>query len=182
MANTLFITTAEIKSQSIINGNVDGDKFTEAIWTAQDLILTPLIGITLTEKLETLFIAGSGTIVAAPYSTLFNDYVKRGLIYHAASQVVQLNAFEFSNGGASKHEGENSVSVSRLEIETLVNKLIKIGEDYNSLMVAYIRANASDFPEYSETKTWEGNRSNPSYTGLDTPSGSGVDFGNCIWD
>lgn len=180
MSKTLLITDAEIKAQSILNGNIDGDKFTEAILTSQDLILSPLIGIALFEKLETLFITGNGAITTEPYKTLFNTYVKRGLIYHAASQVVQLNAFEFANGGASKHEGQNSVTVSRLEVESLVDKLIKVGEDYNTLMIAYIKANASDFPEYAEYKDWEGRKTNPIYTGLDAPIG-GVNVDGCYW-
>ena len=52
MAKALFITTADLKKFTAVNGNLDPDKFTQFILVAQDTHIQNFIGTDLYEKIE----------------------------------------------------------------------------------------------------------------------------------
>ena len=119
MATVLFISRTDLVKNSIIDGNVDTDKFIQFIKVAQEIEIRNYLGTKLYEKLQA-DIAGSG--VTGNYQTLLNKYVQPMLIWYAQAEYIPYAAYQIKNGGVFKHTSENSETVSRSEVDYLVNK------------------------------------------------------------
>jgi len=146
MATALFITRTQLVQNSIIDGNVDTDKFIQYIKIAQDTHIQNYLGTDLLEKIQADIIAGS---LAGNYLTLLTKYIKPMLIHYAMMEYLHFAAFSISNKGVYKHQAENSVTATSEEINDLVASETKIAEHYSQRFVDYICNNSSLFPEYN---------------------------------
>ena len=144
--NALLITPEDIKDFTIMSGNLDEDKFVYCIKQAQDLDLQDKLGSNLLEKIEADILAGS---LADPYLALVKTFVKPCLIHFAMARFLPYAPYTVANKGVFKHSSENSEGVGVREIKELIEHEQNLAEHYTSRMVAYICANASDFPEYN---------------------------------
>ena len=127
MATALFISRTDLVKNSIIDGNTDTDKFIQFIKLAQEIEIRNYLGTKLYEKLQA-DIAGSG--VTGNYQTLLNKYVQPMLIWYAQAEYIPYAAYQIKNGGVFKHTSENSETVSRSEVDYLVNKARNTAEYY----------------------------------------------------
>ena len=78
MATALFITTNDLKRNTIVDGNVDIDKFIQFIKIAQEIHIQNYLGGSLYNKISDEIIAGT---LSGDYLTLVQDYLKDMLIY-----------------------------------------------------------------------------------------------------
>ena len=147
MATALFISRTDLVKNSIIDGNTDTDKFIQFIKLAQEIEIRNYLGTKLYEKLQA-DIAGSG--VTGNYQTLLNKYVQRMLIWYAQAEYIPYAAYQIKNGGVFKHTSENSESVSKSEVDFLVNKARNTAEYYTQRFLDYINNNSNLFPEYNQ--------------------------------
>jgi len=168
MATVLFISRTDLVKNSIIDGNVDTDKFIQFIKVAQEIEIRNYLGTKLYDKLQA-DIAGSG--VTGNYQTLLNTYVQPMLIWFAQAEYIPYAAYQIKNGGVLKHTSENSESVSKSEVDYLVNKARNTAEYYTQRFLDYINNNSSLFPEYNQN------------TGGDVfPDSDGLFNGWVLWD
>ena len=149
MATALFITRTDLIKNSIIDGNTDTDKFIQFIKLAQEIEIRNYLGTKLYEKLQA-DIAGSG--VTGNYQTLLNKYVQPMLIWYAQAEYIPYAAYQIKNGGVFKHTSENSETVSRSEVDYLVNKARNTAEYYTQRFLDYINNNSNLFPEYNQNQ------------------------------
>ena len=147
MATVLFISRTDLVKNSIIDGNVDTDKFIQFIKLAQEIEIRNYLGTKLYEKLQN-DIAGSG--VTGNYQILLNKYVQPMLIWYAQAEYIPYAAYQIKNGGVFKHTSENSETVSRSEVDYLVNKARNTAEYYTQRFLDYINNNSNLFPEYNQ--------------------------------
>jgi len=91
MAETLFITPAEIAATTILGGNVDTDKYVVNIVFAQLSVIEPLLGTELYEKIKTDFESES---LSGLYETLFNDYIKPITKHEALAEYIEVSNFK----------------------------------------------------------------------------------------
>jgi len=70
---TYLITSEEIRLNTPMGGNVDSDKFINFITDVQVMILEPVLGTKLYDKIITDFNANS---LADVYLQMFDDYIK----------------------------------------------------------------------------------------------------------
>ena len=147
MATALFISRTDLVKNSIIDGNVDTDKFIQFIKLAQQIEIRNYLGTKLYDKIST-DIAGSG--LSGNYETLVNDYVQPMLIWYAQAEYIPYAADHIKNGGVFKHTSENSESVSKSEVDFLVNKARNTAEYYTQRFLDYINNNSNLFPEYNQ--------------------------------
>ena len=147
MATVLFISRTDLVKNSIIDGNVDTDKFIQFIKVAQEIEIRNYLGTKLYEKLQS-DISGSG--VAGNYQTLLNKYVQPMLIWYAQAEYIPYAAYQIKNGGVFKHTSENAETVSKSEVDYLVNKARNTAEYYTQRFLDYINNNSNLFPEYSQ--------------------------------
>lgn len=150
MSITLLVTPKEVTAQSQLGGNIDSEKLRIPIRTSQDLKIRPILGGALYNKIESLFIAGSGVITLEPYKTLHEDYLKGALILYTASKFKLQTPTDTDNGGSTNYEPDNGRSSGRKDIVAQAQLIENDAEAYAHIMVEYLRANSSIFPEYSE--------------------------------
>jgi len=149
MATALFISRTDLVKNTIVDGNVDTDKFIQFIKIAQEIHITNYLGSKLYDKISSDIVAGS---LAGNYLALVNDYIQPMLIHFAMVEYLPFAAYQIKNGGVSKHSSENSESVSKSEIEFLVQKERDTSEYYTRRFVDYICFNSEKFPEYNTNK------------------------------
>ena len=141
-ATALFINRTDLVRNSIIDGNVDTDKFIQFIKIAQEIHIQNYLSTALYDKISTLI--SDGTIDDsgnAKYKTLLNDYIAPMLIWFAQVDYIPFAAYQIRNGGIYKHSSETSESVSKNEIDFLVEKARTNAEWYARRFI--------DYPEYT---------------------------------
>ena len=146
MATALFISRTDLVKNTILDGNVDTDKFIQFIKIAQEIHIRNYLGSRLYNKISADIIAGTLT---GAYLTLVNTYIQDMLIHYAMVDYLPFAAYQIKNGGVFKHISENSESVSKNEIDYLVNKEREFAEYYTRRMIDYVTYNISSFPEYN---------------------------------
>ena len=146
MATGLFITRTDLAKHTILNGNVDTDKFIQFIKIAQEMHIQNYLGSALYDKIETDVIAGNLT---NPYLDLVKDYVQPMLIHFAMVDYLPFAAYQLKNGGVLKHNSENSETVSKNEIDYLVNKEREFADYYTRRFIDFMCFNQEKYPEYN---------------------------------
>ena len=146
MATALFISRTDLVKNTIIDGNVDTDKFIQFIKISQEIHIQNYLGSKLYDKISNDIIASSLT---GNYLTLVNDYVQPMLIHYAMTDYLPFAAYQVKNGGVFKHTSENSESVSKSEVDYLVQKERDFAEYYTRRFVDYICNYSNLFPEYN---------------------------------
>jgi hypothetical protein len=147
MAKALFVSTKDIKRYSIMNGNIDNDKFIQYIEIAQEIHIQNYLGTKLYEKLEDLIIAG--TLSANPtYETLLETYIKPMTIHWAQVEYLPYAAYTISNGGVYKHQSETAQSVDKEEVDYLVEQERNVAQHYTRRFIDFMNFNQATYPEY----------------------------------
>jgi len=146
MATALFITRTDLVKNTILDGNVDTDKFIQFIKIAQEIHIQNYLGTDLYNKISADIIANSLT---GAYQTLVNSYIQPMLIHYAMADYLPFAAYQVKNGGVFKHTSENAESVEKNEIDYLVNKERDFAEYYTRRLIDYITFNINSFPEYN---------------------------------
>lgn len=145
MATALFISRTDLVKNSIIDGNVDTDKFIQFIKIAQEIHITNYLGSKLYDKISADIVADTLT---GDYLSLVSDFIQPMLIHFAMVEYLPFASFQIKNGGVFKHSSESSESVSKSEIEFLIQKQRDFSEYYTRRFVDYICFNSAKFPEY----------------------------------
>lgn len=145
----LFITIADLKAKSIIDGNTDADKLIHYIEVAQDMHIQNYLGGRLYDKLQTLILSGDIDLPAnSDYKALRDDYIKPMLIWFTQLEYLPFAMFRIDNGGVSKHRGQESESVDFSDIDRMQSKVSDRAEFYTRRFIDYICFNSNKFPEY----------------------------------
>ena len=147
MATVLFITRTDLIKNSIIDGNVDTDKFIQFVKVAQQIEIKNYLGTALYDKISTDIASVSG--LSGNYLTLVNDYVQPMLIWYAQVDYLPFAAYQIKNGGIFKHTSETAETVSRNEVDYLVEKARTNAQWYTRRFIDYMSFNNSNFPEYT---------------------------------
>lgn len=145
MATALFISRTDLVKNSIIDGNVDTDKFIQFIKIAQQIDIQNLLGTDLYNKISADIIADTLT---GNYLTLVNTYVQPSLIWFAQMNYIPFAAYQIKNGGVFKHSSETAQNVDKNEVDYLVAKAREYANYYSTRMVDYLSFNNNLFPEY----------------------------------
>jgi hypothetical protein len=156
----LLITRQDIVKYSSLNGNLDTDKMQQFIKMSQDIHLERILGSDLLNRIKADIIAGT---LADPYLTLLTKYIKPMLIHWSLVEIIPFNAYQIANGGIFKHNSENSDSVSKNEVDFLMEKYRKVAEHYTTRFQDYMCFHSSQFPE------WNSNSEEDMYPANDTP-------------
>ena len=142
----LFISRDDLVKNSILDGNVSTDKFIQFIKVAQQINIQNYLGTDLYNRISSDILAGTLT---GNYLALVEDYIQPMLIHYAMMEYLPFAAYQIKNGGISKHTSENAESVSKEEVDYLVNKERNFAEYYTRRFIDYISFHEEDFPEYN---------------------------------
>jgi hypothetical protein len=146
----LFISVADLKKRSMIEGNVDSSKIVQYIEVAQDLHIQNYLGGKLYKKMQQLVV--SGEIVDldnANYKTLLDDYIKPMLIWYTQSTILPYIMFSITNGGIGKHISENSETATHDDMTYLGQRMNDTAEFYTKRFLDYMCSYSNLYPEYT---------------------------------
>ena len=123
MATQLFINRTDLVRNSILDGNVDTDKFIMFIKIAQEIHIQQYMGTELYNEMITK-IPDIDNVANAKYKTLLTEYIQPMLIWFAQVDYIPFAAYQIRNGGIFKHRSENAETVSKNEVDFLVEKAL----------------------------------------------------------
>jgi len=146
MAVALFISRTDLVRNSIIDGNVDTDKFIQFIKIAKEIHVSNYLGSDLYNRISTDIINDTLT---GDYLTLVKTMVQPMLIHFAMVDYLPFAAYQLKNGGVLKHNSENSETVSKNEIDYLVNKEREFADYYTRRFIDFMCFNQEKYPEYN---------------------------------
>ncbi len=147
MAQVLFIKVQDLKKNTILDGNVDVDKLLPYIKLAQEIHIQNFLGTKLYEAIETKI---TDDTLTGNYLTLVNSYIQPALVHFAMMDYLPFAAYQVKNAGVFKHISENAESVTKNEVDYLVNKEREFAEYYIRRMIDYLSFNNNLFPEYNQ--------------------------------
>tara|TARA_B110000503_G_C7160047_1_gene419226 strand:+ start:2980 stop:3483 length:504 start_codon:yes stop_codon:yes gene_type:complete len=147
MAIAIFIGREDVVKNTVMNGNVDTDKFMQFIKLAQQMHIENYLGTKLYNKISAEIIANTLT---GDYQFLVHEYVQPMLIHFAMVDYLPFAAYEIKNSGLLKHQSENSLTPTKDEVDFLAQKHRNFAEFYTRRFIDYMSFNApSKFPEYT---------------------------------
>ena len=117
MATVLFINRTDLVRNSIMDGNVDTDKFIFFISTAQKIHIQEYLGTKMYNGLTAAIVAGIDLPANARWKLLLDDYVVDMLIWFTQVDYLPWASYQLRNGGMMKHRSENAETVSKEEIQ-----------------------------------------------------------------
>ncbi len=151
MAETaLFINRTDLVRNTIINGNLDTDKFIQFIKIAQQMHIQNYMGTALYNQFSEAILNGT---VTQDQTDLLNDYIQPMLIHYSMVDFLPFSSIELRNGGLFKHTAENATSPNKDEVDFLVQKHRNFAEFYTRRFIDYMSFNASaKFPKYWQNR------------------------------
>ena len=161
----IILDNESIKRFSPLSGNLDDDKLTTYVETAQDIHLQSYLGTKLYDAIQAHAIADT---MPATYTTLINDYIKPMLMRWTLVEFIPFAPYNVSNKGVFKGTSENSEALDKSEVEGLVEKYESLALHYTKRLVDYLCDKSELFPEFSTNigSDMRPDRSLPRYTGL----------------
>jgi hypothetical protein len=141
----LFIKRQDLVRNSILDGNVDTDKFIQYIKIAQQIHLRNYLGSDLYNRISNDILNNT---LNGDYLELVNDYIQPMLIHYAMVDYLPFAAYQVKNGGVFKHTSENAESATKDEVDFLIQKERDIAEYYTRRFIDYMSFNQELFPEY----------------------------------
>lgn len=156
MADVLLIQTADLKRFSSLSGNIDDDKLIQFVKIAEDIHIQNYLGTDLFVRLKS---GVENSDLTANETTLLNNYVKDMVIHWSLVEVLGHVAYTVSNNGVFKKANENSETVSKSELDSLIERHRAIAQSYTRRFVEYMCYNDNLFPEYDSNQNEEMNPS-----------------------
>ena len=128
---TILIKEEQLTRNTIIGGNVDVDRYLQAIKACQNLYIKPLLGSTLYNKIVADFETSS---LSGLYLEMFNDYITEMIIHGSAEIYLGQAAYMVSNSGITKTKTDASETISKEEVDYLVQSSRKLYNLYVDLI------------------------------------------------
>ena len=140
MATVLFINRTDLVRNSIMDGNISTDKFIQFIKLSQEIDVQQILGTNMYDGLTTA-IPNIDQPANARWKTLLEDYIVDMLIWYAQVNYLPFAAYQVKNGGVFKHRSENSETVSKSEVDFLVEKARTNAEWYSRRFIDFMTFN-----------------------------------------
>lgn len=142
----LFITRLEVSQGTIIDGNVDPDKILPSIAVAQDMHVRGKLGTDLFNRLQDDI---ANDTLSGGYLYIMEEFIKPMTTYYTMVEYLPFAAYSVKNNGIFRHSAEYAETISKSEIDFLVNKYRDLGDYYSRRFTEYMCFNQQAFPEYT---------------------------------
>lgn len=142
---TILIRPEDLTRNTIIGGNVDVDRYLASIKACQNTLIKPLLGKSLYDKICLDF---ENDTLTGVYLELYEDYVKELTIHGSAEIYISNGAYMVSNSGITKMKTDSSETISKEEVDYLVQSSRKLYELYEREFLTWIKTQS--IPEYTK--------------------------------
>jgi hypothetical protein len=138
---TLLIKPNDITKNTILEGNIDKNLYLADVKDAQEAYIKPLLGKELYDAICARFIfwvqdPNSG--LTGDYLTMYEDYILPMVIHSSAQLYLSHGAYKITNAGITKSKTEYSETVSKEEVDYLVQASNKLFQLYKSGFLTWI--------------------------------------------
>lgn len=145
MNNILLISEKTIKENSLVSNNIDGKYIANAIRTAQDISLQPIIGSKLFKRL----CEGVANDNLTELETeLIKEYIQPILLNSVMSDLVMQLTFKFRNMGAVQTTDTNLIVPSLKDLQYVREDYNLKASFYMNRLSDYLKANCTKFKDY----------------------------------
>ena len=142
---TTFITTEDLRDNTVIQGNVEGAILIRCIKVAQDKFVMNFIGGNLYSSLINKINAGTLTQVD---KNLLNGFIVPTLMEYTVFEVIPFLSLKFRNKGINKQTSPESESASLSDLHYISQKILETAQFYAESMIRHLKTNANSFPDY----------------------------------
>jgi len=148
MQNILLIQPGDnlMNRLTSISGNVDMDKLTPSIWTAQITSIQSILTKPLYNKILTDF---DNDNLSGDYLYIFEEFVSHMLVFYATADFIMKNAVMISNGGNFIHSPENSTIPDYKLTDRLSKHYDNLGDQIKNAFLLYMKCKNPALPEYN---------------------------------
>lgn len=140
---TILIRPEDLTRNTIIGGNVDVDRYLASIKACQNTLIRPILGKALYDKICLDF---ENDDLTGLYLEMYNEYIQEMVIHGAAEIYISNGAYMVSNSGITKTKTDNSETISKEEVDYLVQSSRKLYNLYETEFLNWIKD--KDIPEY----------------------------------
>lgn len=143
---TILLKNNDITKNTIIGGNVDVDRYVPAIKAAQNTFIRSVLGKYLYIKICADFEANT---LSGIYLEMFDDYIKEMVIHSSAEIYLSSGAYMVANNGITKTKTDSSETVSKEELDYLVQASRKLYNSYERDFLLFMKENGNSVPEWN---------------------------------
>lgn len=145
MNNILLISEKTIKENSLVSNNVDGKYIQNAIRTAQDISLQPIIGQKLFERLcEGI----SNDNLTELETELIKTYIQPVLLNAVMSDLVLQLSYKFRNLGTVQTVDTNVMIPSLKDLQYIREDFNLKAQFYMNRLSDFLEVNCAKFKQY----------------------------------
>jgi len=146
MSKILFISEDYVKSNTVVDENLDVKVIRPTIYDAQRDHIKPILGTDLYEKIIADI---AGSTLTGNYLTLVDNYIADCLLKYVVFALNIVGLYKYRNKSVSKQTSENSNPVDYTEQRYLMDYWQKKAEVRSQDITDYLCANVDLFPEYA---------------------------------
>ena len=153
---SLLISVAELKTNTIISGNVDHKSLLSPIITCQEVHLEDLIGTALYHRIQELIyntVKKQVDNINAPeneiYRTLLDEYIKPFLKSKCTVELLYIVSYKMKNAGMVKTSDTNVANADMDEIKYLERQHSVYVNSYSDRISKFLKEHFDDIPELS---------------------------------
>ena len=146
---TYLITSQEIRDNTPMGGNVDSDKFVNFINDVQVMVLEPVLGTKLFDKIITDFTDDSLTGL---YLQMFDDYIKPVLWHSVFAEYIKIGSIIVGNGGMYKHVAQDAEVASIDDINYVAKNAQSKADTYIDRLIRFLCDKDSEISEYTSNQ------------------------------
>ena len=141
-----LITSQDLKLNTPLGGNVDPDKYLNFIDDVQVMVLEPVLGTKLFDKILADFEADN---LNGLYLQMFNDYIKPVLWHSVFAEYVKVGTLTVGNGGIFRKISDDAQLATESEINMVVKSYQSKADTYIGRLNRFLCDQDSNIPEYT---------------------------------
>lgn len=156
---SLLINVAELKTNTVISGNIDDKFLLSAIMTCQEVHLEDLIGTALYHKIQQLVyntVKKQADNINAPeneiYLTLLDEFIKPFLKAKCTVELLYNVSYKMKNAGVVKTSDTNVSNADIEEIKYLERQYSVYVNSYSERISKFLKEHFDELPELSIDK------------------------------
>lgn len=134
----LLIKPNDLFSRTSLMGNIDVDKIAPMMFMAQNIELRRILGNKLVDRLSAEL---QNNTLTGRYKEVYHLFVVDLMAYYSAKYIVQFLPYNITNGGISRHVGENEDYIENETIMKLVDSYATLGANVELEYSKWIRDN-----------------------------------------
>lgn len=151
----LLLSESEVKSQSIVETNVDARIISKSILNVQETHLRGILGASIYDDLLSqveLYIL-SGTSLSTSGATLLNDYIRPYLLHASIVDLLISNQYKISNKGVMKLNDQSATALSADELEFVLKEYKNSVTTYKEALEKYLHGDRN-FEHSNSSISW----------------------------